>query len=82
MELTSDRNGPNVTSHEHHVRSVLDTYEQSLNTSDAALAASTVLADAMGDFLFRTFLATRREECVQYAGLDADELIRRLRWRF
>jgi len=45
-------------------------------------AASTVLADAMGDFLFQTFLATRREECRQYEGLDVDELIRRLRWRF
>ncbi len=43
---------------------------------------SSVLADAMGDFLFQTFLATRREECTQYEGLDVDELIRRLRWRF
>jgi len=46
------------------------------------LASSSVLAAAMGDFLFQTFLATRREECVQYAGLDDDELIRRLRWRY
>ena len=54
----------------------------SLPEAADALAASSVLADAMGDFLFQTFLATRREECVQYAGLDAAELIRRLRWRF
>ena len=46
------------------------------------LAASAVLRDAMGDFLFETFLATRRGEVEQYAGLDDDELIRRLRWRF
>jgi glutamine synthetase len=46
------------------------------------LAASSVLRDAMGEFLFETFLATRRGEVEQYAGLDDDELIRRLRWRF
>lgn len=46
------------------------------------LAASSMLREAMGDFLFETFLATRRGECEQYAGLDDDELIRRLRWRF
>ncbi len=52
--------------------------------ADAAdqLAASSVLREAMGDFLFETFLATRRGEVEQYAGLDDDELIRRLRWRF
>lgn len=46
------------------------------------LSASSVLRDAMGDFLFETFLATRRGEHEQYEGLDDDELIRRLRWRF
>ncbi len=46
------------------------------------LAASSVLREAMGDFLFETFLATRRGEVEQYAGLDDDELIRRLRWRY
>lgn len=46
------------------------------------LAASSVLRDAMGEFLFETFLATRRGECEQYAGLADDELIRRLQWRF
>ena len=46
------------------------------------LAASAVLRDAMGEFLFETFLATRRGEAEQYAGLDDEELIRRLRWRF
>jgi glutamine synthetase len=46
------------------------------------LAGSTVLREAMGDFLFETFLATRRGEVDQYAGLDDDELTRRLRWRF
>ena len=46
------------------------------------LAASTVLREAMGDFLFETFLATRRGEAEQSAGLDDDELIRRLRWRY
>jgi glutamine synthetase len=54
----------------------------SLTEAADRFAASTVLADAMGDFLFQTFLATRREECTQYAGLEVDELIRRLRWRF
>ena len=51
---------------------------------DAAeqLAASSVLREAMGEFLFETFLATRRGEVEQYAGLDDDELIRRLRWRY
>ena len=46
------------------------------------LAASAVLRDAMGDFLFETFVATRRGEVEQYSGLDDDELIRRLRWRY
>ena len=46
------------------------------------LAASTVLREAMGDFLFETFLATRRGEAEHSAGLDDDELIRRLRWRY
>lgn len=46
------------------------------------LAPSAVLRDAMGDFLFQTFLSTRRGECEQYAGLDDDELMRRLRWRY
>jgi glutamine synthetase len=43
---------------------------------------STVLRDAMGEFLFETFLATRRGEHEQYANLDEDELVRRMRWRF
>ena len=46
------------------------------------LAASTVLKDAMGPLLFETFLATRRGEVERFAGVDDDELIRRLRWRF
>jgi glutamine synthetase len=54
----------------------------SLSEAAERFAESSVIADAMGDFLFKTFLATRREECTQYAGLDVDELIRRLRWRF
>ncbi len=54
----------------------------SLPEAAEQLAASTVLRDAMGEFLFETFLATRRGECEQYAGLDDDEVIRRLRWRF
>lgn len=45
-------------------------------------AGSSVLRDAMGEFLFETFLATRRGECEQYAGLDDDELIRSVRWRY
>ncbi len=52
--------------------------------ADAAeeLAGSAVLKDAMGGFLFETFLATRRGEHEQYAGLDDDALIRAVRWRF
>ncbi|MGH2596390.1 MAG: glutamine synthetase family protein [Actinomycetota bacterium] len=46
------------------------------------LAESSVLREAMGDFLFETFLATRRGEAKQYEGLDDDQLIRALRWRF
>lgn len=54
----------------------------SLPEAVARLAASSVLRNAMGEFLFETFLATRRGECEQYAGLDDEELIRRLRWRY
>jgi glutamine synthetase len=46
------------------------------------LAASSVLREAMGEFLFETFLATRRGEAEGYADLDDDEVIRRTRWRF
>jgi len=54
----------------------------SLSEAVEHLAGSSVLRDAMGEFLFETFLATRRGECEQTAGLDDDELIRRLRWRY
>ena len=54
----------------------------SLPEAAERLAASDVLREAMGDFAFETFLATRRGECEAYAGLDDDELIRRLRWRY
>ncbi len=54
----------------------------SLPEAAERLATSQVLHEAMGDFLFQTFLATRRGECEQYAGLEDDELIRRLRWRY
>ncbi len=46
------------------------------------LAESSMLRAAMGEFLFETFLATRRGECEAYEGLDDEELIRRLRWRY
>ncbi len=54
----------------------------SLPAAIERLAASTVLREAMGDFLFETFLATRRGEAEWSAGLDDDGLIRRLRWRY
>jgi glutamine synthetase len=54
----------------------------SLSEAVNELAASSVLRDAMGEFLFETFVATRRGEVEQYDGLDDEELIRRLRWRF
>jgi glutamine synthetase len=54
----------------------------SLTEAAERLAASDVLREAMGDFLFETFVATRRGECQQYEGLDDDEMIRRLRWRY
>jgi glutamine synthetase len=46
------------------------------------LAGSSVLRDAMGEFLFETLLATRRGESERYRGLDDEEIIRRLRWRY
>ena len=54
----------------------------SLSEAAERLAASDVLRAAMGDFLFQTFLATRRGEAERNAGLDDDELVRRTRWRF
>ncbi len=54
----------------------------SLGEAAERLAASTVLREAMGEFLFQTFLATRRGEVEATAGLDDQELIRRTRWRF
>lgn len=46
------------------------------------LEKSSVLREAMGEFLFETFLATRRGEAEQSEGLDDDQLTRALRWRF
>ena len=54
----------------------------SLAEATEQLAASSVLRGAMGEFLFETYLATRRGEAEQYAGLEDDELIRKTRWRF
>jgi glutamine synthetase len=54
----------------------------SLPDATQALAGSKVLRAAMGDFLFGSFLATRRGECGKYEDLDDDELIARLRWRY
>ena len=46
------------------------------------LSESVVLQEAMGDFLFQVFLATRRGEAEQYEGFDDDRLMRALRWRY
>ena len=54
----------------------------SLPEAAEQLAASSVLREAMGEFLFETFLATRRGEAEAYADLDDDDVIRRTRWRF
>ncbi len=54
----------------------------SLPEAAERLAGSAVLREAMGEFLFESFVATRRGESEQYEGLDEDELIRRLRWRY
>jgi glutamine synthetase len=54
----------------------------SLGEAAELFAKSTVLSEAMGDFLFETFLATRRGEQEQYAGASDEELTRALRWRF
>jgi glutamine synthetase len=54
----------------------------SLAEAAERFAASDVLRDAMRDFLFETFLATRRGEAERCADLSDDELIRRTRWRF
>jgi glutamine synthetase len=55
---------------------------RSLAEAAERFAASSVLREAMGDFLFETFLATRRGEHQKYTAIAQDELIRRLRWRF
>jgi len=60
----------------------VDRLPVTLDEAAERLAGSTVLRDAMGEFLFETFLATRRGEAERSAGLDEDELIRRIRWRY
>jgi glutamine synthetase len=54
----------------------------SLPEAAERLAASHVLRAAMGDFLFETFVATRRREAERNADLPDEELIERTRWRF
>lgn len=53
----------------------------SLPRAVEALAGSSVLRGAMGEYLFETFLATRRGEAAKYEDVDDDDLIARLRWR-
>ena len=77
-----------LSTDERHLRENLAVREFQLTPAqvhaldNVRLAASAVLREAMGDFLFETFLATRRGEAEWSAGLDDDELIRRLRWRY
>lgn len=47
MEFIYRQNGRHMTDHENHIRSLLAAYERSLNTSDAALAASCYTADGI-----------------------------------
>jgi glutamine synthetase len=54
----------------------------SLVEASERFAGSDVLRGAMGEFLFETFLATRRGEVEQYADAGVEELVHRLCWRF
>jgi glutamine synthetase len=46
------------------------------------LAGSEVLRDAMGEFLFETFLETRRQESEHYRDMQEADIIRFYRWRY
>jgi glutamine synthetase len=70
-----------LSSDEQHARGI-DQLPASLTEAAERLAESTVLREAMGEFLFETFLATRRGEAKEYEGLEDDALIRALRWRY
>jgi glutamine synthetase len=54
----------------------------SLSEAAERLGESDVLRGAMGEFLFETFLATRRGEAERFARLSDEDLIRGTRWRF
>jgi glutamine synthetase len=55
---------------------------QSLAEATGHLGRSVVLREAMGDPLFEAFLAVRRAETELFAGLSADEIVARTRWRW
>jgi glutamine synthetase len=55
---------------------------ESLAESAGHLERSEVLREAMGDPLFEAFLAVRRGETELFAGVSADEVAARTRWRW
>jgi glutamine synthetase len=55
---------------------------QSLAEATTHLERSAVLRHAMGDPLFEAFLAVRRGETELFAGLSADDIAARTRWRW
>ncbi len=60
------------------IRQLPDSLEGALEE----LATSSILRAAMGDLLFETFLATRRADAAQYAGVEEEELTTQFRWRY
>jgi glutamine synthetase len=55
---------------------------QSLAESAGRFECSAVLRQAMGDPLFEAFLAVRRAETELFAGVSADGVVARTRWRW
>lgn len=70
-----------LTDAEHERRGVRQ-LPASLPEAIDELARSEVLREAMGDFLFETFLETRRQESEHYRDMQESDIIRIHRWRY
>jgi glutamine synthetase len=55
---------------------------ESLSEAAYAFASSTVMREAMGEFLHDCVSCVRREEAVAAADIDVENLIQSHRWRY
>ena len=73
---------PDELSEEERAGGSITRLPESLAAATEALAGSTVLREAMGEYLHDRVVAVRRAEAKASAGLDEETLVARHRWRY